>query len=123
MSHRVRRVLYDKGVVIVNEGDFSKEGYVVRKGFVEVYRSGPPEQVLGRLGPGDIFGEMAMLTSRPRSASVRASEDIELDVIQAGDARSIVRRHPELAATLLLVLTERLRLMNDYVDKMAGLFL
>lgn len=116
-------MLYDQGAVIVKEGEYSKEGYIIRKGFVEVFRTGPPEQVLGRLGPGDIFGEMAMLTSRPRSASVRAAESIELDVIQPGDAHGIVRRHPELAAALLQVLVERLRLMNDYVDKMAGMFL
>ena len=68
----MRTSSYQKGDVIIAEGEFTSDAYIINLGFVEVYRTGPPEQRLSILGPGDIFGEMALISERSRSASVRA---------------------------------------------------
>src|SRR5262245_19475459 len=80
----MRRTSYQKGGVIIAEVEFTSDAYILQKGFVEVYHAGPPEQRLSILGPGDIFGEMSLITERPRSASVRALEDVEARVFERG---------------------------------------
>jgi len=65
------------GEVVIREGDTGKTAYVVISGTLEVCVSGRETRVRD-LGPGDVFGEMAVFTNRPRSATVRAMSDVVL---------------------------------------------
>lgn len=74
---------YDKGDLVIKEGDYGISVYKILKGRVSVTkRSGESEVALATLGPGDIFGEMAFLNKllEIRTASVRAVEPLELEV-------------------------------------------
>src|SRR5947209_13952661 len=76
-----RSATYTKGDVIIVEGSHTSEVYALTRGSVEVYRQGPPERRLAVLCSPNIFGEMALITEQPRSASVRALEDIEVSIL------------------------------------------
>jgi CRP-like cAMP-binding protein len=112
-GNRLRLRTYSPGETIVTEGDRSYECYIVRRGFVEVQRSSAK---LARLGPGDVFGELAMLTGRPRTASVVALEDVECEIVDAASPDALLREHPDLAKALLMTLAQRLYGMLDMVD-------
>lgn len=112
-------VRYDKGEVILTEGEFTSDAYIINKGFVEVYRAGPPEQRLSMLGPGDVFGEMALLTERPRSASVRAAEPVEVRVFDRDAFLSVWRADPDALLPLVGMLCERVRILDALVFELA----
>src|SRR5262249_57693506 len=63
------------GAVIVRQGEPARCFYIVTRGEVEVVNHHPSghDIVLGRLGPGEYFGEVGLLQSRPRTATVRAA--------------------------------------------------
>jgi CRP-like cAMP-binding protein len=65
------------------------------------------EVELARLGPGEVFGEMALMTGEPRTATVRAASPSALLVIDHSALRQVLARAPELAGRLSLVMAER----------------
>jgi len=72
---------------IIRQGDLGERFYVVRAGAVEVQRDGQP---LARLGPGEAFGEIALLLDVPRTASVTAVEPTRLLALEAHDFRDLL---------------------------------
>jgi serine/threonine-protein kinase len=77
------------GEHIVREGDLADAAYVIVSGRALVYKTVDGERrVLREVGPGDVFGEMAILNSSPRTASVEAIEDCLLTVL----ARDVFER-------------------------------
>ena len=70
---------YEKGAVIIREGQVPDHMYIVKTGSVYVYIEGAAgkKEVLATLAHGDHFGEMALIDSQPRSANVEAAEDCE----------------------------------------------
>lgn len=108
----MRHARYSKGDVVIAEGSHTTEAYILQRGSVEVYRQGPPETRLAVLKAGDTFGEMALITDQARSASVRALEDIEVCVIDRDEALDTWRTDPDMAAALIRMLCERIRVLN-----------
>jgi serine/threonine-protein kinase len=97
------------GTVILREGDPPDAAYIVTRGRCEAYRGeGPERRVLREMGAGDVFGEMALLSARPRSASVVAIEDVTAIVVtQEALAREV---HSESwLLPLLKTLVDRFR--------------
>lgn len=95
---------------IVSELEFGADVYVITKGQAEVSvqsKSGGP-QVLGPIGPGMTFGEMASLTGELRSATVRALTPVEVLIISDCDFDGLRVRRPEIATSLVHVLSKRL---------------
>jgi CRP/FNR family transcriptional regulator, cyclic AMP receptor protein len=62
-----------------------------------------------KLGPGDSFGEMALLDHEGRSASIRANSDVTLATIPEWNFKSFLKEHPEVAYRLLQALSQRVR--------------
>jgi CRP-like cAMP-binding protein len=62
-----------------------------------------------KLGPGDSFGEMALLDHEGRSASIRADTDVTLATIPEWNFKSFLKEHPEVAYRLLQALSQRVR--------------
>jgi S1-C subfamily serine protease/rhodanese-related sulfurtransferase len=99
----VARRRYQAGNVIFREGDDpGGEAYVVHDGAVEIRRRiDGAERVLGRLGEGDLFGEMALFRKSPRSAS-----DVELLILQNERLDWLIRNRPQLTIEILKRLSE-----------------
>jgi hypothetical protein len=115
----MRRTSYRAGDVIVAEGAFTSDAYIIDRGFVEVYHPGPPEQRLSLLGPGDIFGEMSLITERPRSASVRALEDVEARIFNREAFLRLWRSDPDSMLPVMTMLCERIRILDALVYELA----
>jgi CRP/FNR family transcriptional regulator, cyclic AMP receptor protein len=102
------------GDVIVREGDTGREMYVIRSGRVEVSKSlGGRTVVLATLERGSFFGEMSLLESRPRNATVRAKGDTELLVIEPGALLLKIRRDPTFAFEMLQHMSRRIRALDE----------
>jgi CRP/FNR family transcriptional regulator len=72
---------------------------------------------LTNLGPGEIFGELAMFGGEVRSATVEAIDDVQAVAILAGDLKRLLNDHPEIAVKLLGALAERLRETNARIAR------
>jgi len=68
------------------------------------------------LGPGQFFGEMALLSGKPRSATVTADEPVEAMVLEAMYFRPFLIKNPSAAVTILEVVVDRLREVQDRID-------
>lgn len=117
---------YPKNSVIFYEGEAGDEVFFITSGQVRITttygapleeggsldsRKGPVHE-LCILGPGDIFGEIAILDDSPRSATVVATEDTRAIVFNRTDFYLNIERYPKLAVRLLKVLGKRIRAMD-----------
>jgi signal transduction histidine kinase len=105
---------YDAGTQIFQEGDPGDGLYVVKEGLVAISSrlANGESCVLGRIGPGDIFGEMAVLDSDPRSASVVADVETTAYFIRREDLLYLLEHTPKLSASLVRETSRRLRDFN-----------
>jgi CRP/FNR family cyclic AMP-dependent transcriptional regulator len=105
---------YPAGTRVFHEGDSSDACYIVREGSFRITREHSDGRAitLATLGPGEIFGELAMLDGDERSASAEALTDGEVLALPAGDVRSLLGRHPEISLKLVAGLVRRLRAAN-----------
>ncbi len=97
---------YAKGETIVNEGEQAVAFYVITSGKVRLTKKG---EELGTMGPGECFGEMALLDGHPRSASVLALEDTDCLAMTRWDFTAELRANPAMAVAMLPVLSKRIR--------------
>ena len=102
---------YAAGEVIVKEGELGVRLYVVTLGSVEVVKGLHTDKSarLGILGPGEFFGEMALLDEHRRSASIRALENTECLGLDRWKFLAELRQQPSIAIELLRILAQRLR--------------
>jgi len=108
------QAVFQPGQMIFREGDTTQEAYRILKGRVEISIAGDGKAViLAQLGEGDIFGEMAMVDERPRSASAQALEVTECEVLTAENFNEAVLQRPEILIPYLASFFERLRTAND----------
>jgi CRP-like cAMP-binding protein len=103
------------GEVVFREGDDSDTCYVVHAGHARAIREHPDGRqiTLATFGPGDIFGELAMFDDERRSATVEATDELEVLGILGGDMRRLLRLHPDMAVKLVISLGRRLRAANE----------
>jgi signal transduction histidine kinase len=99
---------------IFGEGDPGDGVYFVKDGLVAISSlDGAGSRVLSELGPGEIFGEMAMIEHRPRSATATAAKDTDVYFLPRGEMLSFIQRSPLLAFSLLQSISRRLRDFNQ----------
>lgn len=105
----IARQRLEAGGVVFQQGDMGKEVYVVVSGEAEVIREQPEggQTVIGRVGPGEFFGEMALIQNAPRVATVRALTDLEVLVMQRGAFLSLFTHLPGLRRAFQLVVQQR----------------
>lgn len=123
LSQSVRRRTYHRGEVIFHQGDPGDTLHLVRNGRVKVVLPAETgdEAVLAILGPGDCFGELALLDGGPRSASVVAMEQVETLVLGRQDFLTFFRSNMEAAVRLIVNLARIIRRSNEEVADLAFL--
>jgi CRP-like cAMP-binding protein len=94
-----------EGVVLTKEGSTGREFFVLVDGTVRVSRKG---RKLAELGAGDWFGEIALLTSAPRTATVTATSPVRVLVIGDRRFREAVETMPSIAIKVLASVGDRL---------------
>jgi NTE family protein len=100
-----REISLPSGAVLFQEGDVGAALYVIVSGELEVVASGRP---VARLGPGELVGEMALLTGAPRSATVVVTRDVHLLVLEVAAYRRLLEIHPRLYEQMAAILSRRL---------------
>jgi CRP/FNR family cyclic AMP-dependent transcriptional regulator len=101
----------EPGQVIFSSGDRGQEMFIVRTGHVEL-RIG--DTTLETVGPGGIFGELALVDPAPRSASAVAGPGCSLVLVDEAAFNDLVRRVPGLALEVMKVMARRLRRTNPH---------
>lgn len=100
---------YPKDTMIFSEGMPGSELYIIQKGSVKITKiSDNNEVLLAVLRPGDIFGEMAILENKPRSASAVAFEDAYLLAVNKANFERMVQTQPQIVTRLTTLLSERI---------------
>jgi CRP-like cAMP-binding protein len=101
---------YEPGQVIVREGDLGMGLYCIQSGTVKVTQntpSGPRD--IRTMGPGESFGELALLDSMPRSSTVTAVDWTTAILLDKAQFLAELRTYPEIALNILPVLVQWLR--------------
>jgi CRP-like cAMP-binding protein len=93
------------GKTLAEEGEFAYEFFVIQQGTAEVTKDG---KVLAQLGPDDFFGEIGLVESERRTATVVAKSPMELIVMFGPNFRRLERELPEIAAQIRTAIRERL---------------
>ena len=101
------------GQEIFQEGAPGDGVYFVKNGLVEISAGSGARRVFSRLGPGEIFGEMAVIEHRPRSATAAAAAETEVYFLPRGEMLSFIEHSPGLALALLQQISHRLREFNQ----------
>jgi len=113
----------NKNTLIFAQGEDGDALYGIASGQVRISATEPGgrEVHIREFGPGDTFGEIAILDGGPRTASATAIADTQLFVIQRPQFLTLLEAEPQLAAHLLTVLCERLRWTSELVEDAAFL--
>ncbi len=98
-----------KGTVLFREGEPGKDMFVLQSGKVAIAkRVRESDQVLATLGPGEFFGEMAIISNKPRNATAIVAEDAKLLVIDPKTFEAMIRGNAEIAIRMIKKLGDRL---------------
>jgi CRP-like cAMP-binding protein len=107
-------VVYSTDQPIIEEGAMGDTMFLIVEGEVDVHRG---DDSLAVLKSQDYFGEMTILDGEPRSASVTARQDCLLLRINQSDFQAILRRHANVALSIIRTLTRRLRETDSGVSQ------
>jgi len=99
-------VTFEAGQPIAEEGMLAVDFYLILDGEAEVVAG---DERLASLGPGDHFGELAVIDGQPRSATVRATTHLRALRLVADDFQRLLQTTPELAYRILVEAVRRLR--------------
>jgi len=100
--------IYTDNTMIFCEYEPGNELYIIQSGKVKITKIVDEEVLLAVLQPGDIFGEMALLDNKPRSASAITFGDVNLLAINKSNFEGMVQAQPQLATRLIQLLSERI---------------
>ena len=104
VAHIADQLDLPSGKEMATEGDRGREFFVLLKGEAEVTRAG---QRINNMKEGDFFGEIALVTKMPRTATVTATTDVDVLVITEHDFDALLKRSPEIGRSVAEALAER----------------
>ncbi len=112
---------YSKNAIVFLEEEAGAALFIIVSGKVKVVRTDDEgkEVILSILGPGEFFGEMAILDGLPRSATVVSIEESELFMIHRREFLQLIENSPQVAVSLLRELTGRLRKADEQIKSLS----
>ena len=104
---------------LFQRGDPGDAFYIIVRGWVNAFVTSDEGSmiVLNQFGPGDSFGEMALLDNKPRSAGIMALAPLEVLTLNRAEFLAVLREHPSVALETLRGLSRKLRFAATYVEK------
>ncbi len=110
----LQRQTFQAGDRIFKEGDEGNMAFIVQSGEVEIYKEIDDKiTVLGKIGQGGIFGEMALIDAKPRMASARASKGATIILVNRSMFEQKLNKADPFIKGLLNILVENIRRMSD----------
>ncbi|OGT22195.1 MAG: hypothetical protein A2V90_00420 [Gammaproteobacteria bacterium RBG_16_57_12] len=121
-SSRFQRLLLGPDDIIFRENEQATEAYVIDSGLVRIFRTGSGGNVLtlGTLGRGELFGELSLIDTKPRSASAASISNSELIVLDREDFISELQKNPARTHEILQIFAERLRRADELAVVLAN---
>jgi CRP/FNR family cyclic AMP-dependent transcriptional regulator len=121
VARRARRRRFARGQTILNQEEPGTTAFFILSGAADVLLESDDGRqfIIARLGPGDHFGEMALLDGEPRSATVVATAETELLALQREEFLQELEAHPTLMREMLVALSRRLRQADSQVAALA----
>lgn len=111
--------VFKPGEVIFKVGDVGEHMFIIQQGRVEVYLTTPKgDQNLAFMGPGDFFGEMAIIEKAPRSANARAADETKLILLDERTFDLHVQSNPAIVRKILKNMSNRLRDTNKKLENL-----
>jgi CRP-like cAMP-binding protein len=96
---------FKSGKTLIRQGSLGREFFVLVDGTAEIQRDG---KRVDTAGPGDFFGEIALLTDQPRNATVLTTSDVDALIITARNFRSLMEGNPLIALKVMRAVADRL---------------
>lgn len=110
---------FPAGTALFREGEPGKEMFVLQSGRVAITKKvRDVEKVLAILGPGEFFGEMAIISNKPRNASALVQDDAKLLVIDPKTFEGMIRGNSEIAVRMIKKLAERLSEADAQIENL-----
>ncbi len=118
LAARTETRRYEGGQVVVAENEAGDALHIVVSGSLDVYRERPGRDPvrIDNLGPGQFFGEMALIEDYPRLATIRAAEPATCLALDKKQFQEELAAHPTIAVALVLEVSRRLRNTLDVLD-------
>jgi CRP/FNR family transcriptional regulator, cyclic AMP receptor protein len=109
---------FEPGEFVFQENEPGAEMYVILQGQVEIRKKtgGGSSKTLSVLGKGDLFGEMAIIERKPRSAAAMATQPTRLLVMNEGLYGTMVETNPDFARKMIRLLSDRIRKANQIIQ-------
>jgi small-conductance mechanosensitive channel/CRP-like cAMP-binding protein len=115
-AERFQHTHYAADETIIAEDVPGDSFFIIARGEVEIGRQQrESRRVIARLGEGQFFGEMALLTGQRRTATVVAATDVELFVIDKRGFQDILTHNPKIAEDISTILSERTEMLTQFV--------
>ncbi|MGH2376170.1 MAG: Crp/Fnr family transcriptional regulator [bacterium] len=123
LAPQLRRRAYRKGTMIFHKDQAGDALYIIESGHVRIFlpAEGGDELTIDLLASGDVFGDMALLDGRPRSASADALEDTVTYTLGRDEFQHYLAETPRLASALIELLSVRQRDLLEYTETLAFL--
>jgi CRP/FNR family transcriptional regulator, cyclic AMP receptor protein len=106
LAERARELEFPAGHHLVRQGEIGTGWYVIVSGRAQILRH---NERVDDLGPGDSFGELAIIDREPRSANVRAEEPLKVLALASWELNSLLEQQPKVTLALLRQVVRRLR--------------
>ncbi len=105
--------------ILMKKGEAGDSLFLIHTGWVKIVTedSKGDELILNKCGPGEIIGEMALLDSEPRSASVIALEDAEALEVKQSAFQDALDKDPDISLSIIRSYSNRLRFSTTYIEK------
>jgi CRP-like cAMP-binding protein len=104
VAHIADEIDLPAGKEMATEGDRGREFFVLLKGTADVTKNG---QSINTMSEGDFFGEIALVSKMPRTATVTATTDVDVLVITERDFDALLKKSPEIGKQIAEALAER----------------
>lgn len=104
-----------KGDIILREGEETDDAYIILEGEIEVTKK---NKQVALLKENSIFGEIAMVDSRPRTATCTAKTDVTLGMVTRQNYKQLLKHRPEAINPLLRIVTDRMRNLTEFLEEL-----
>lgn len=111
----MKTIFKQKGDIILREGEETDDAYIILEGEIEVTKN---NKQVALLKENSIFGEIAMVDSRPRTATCTAKTDVTLGQVTRQNYKQLLKHRPEAINPLLRIVTDRMRNLTEFLEEL-----
>ncbi len=122
IANSVKEKEIETKTVFIEQDTETDLAYFIYEGGIRVYRITPDgdEINLSIGGAGEVVGEMALVDHGPRSANVETIQTTKALTLSDNEFKKILENHPEIAFSLLLIFSKRVRKLNEFVEEVVS---